>query len=268
MQALGGFELIHLISSSLSVLSHRYFLFCSAFFCSPYQPKLARRSPRHSPFPVTMASTAAAQHHSPPPPPPTHRQQHNSMQEQEDEDVRIAARALDDMRNSSRASSAMAASTEAPASSTSPPPSSPSTAVAGDSRWVTTLPLVTTALRAYEQGKASSRVVRYGAGVVEYVGSQATSYLQPREKDEIASPTTTVAGEDDEQHKLPLSPTSPSDDPQQQRQLSAPRSRWQTVLLEAGGLSAALSDDNLKRLRYCLQCLQVRRGLLIPYDND
>ena len=35
----------------------------------------------------------------------------------------------------------------------------------------------------------------------------------------------------------------------------AQRSRWQAVLLEAGGLSAALSDEGLK---YCLHWLQVR----------
>jgi len=36
----------------------------------------------------------------------------------------------------------------------------------------------------------------------------------------------------------------------------AQRSRWQAVLLEAGGLSAALSEDSMRRLKYCLQWLQ------------
>ncbi|KAF7296418.1 hypothetical protein HMN09_01112100 [Mycena chlorophos] len=36
----------------------------------------------------------------------------------------------------------------------------------------------------------------------------------------------------------------------------AQRSRWQAMLLEAGGLSAALSDESMRRLRYCLQWLQ------------
>jgi hypothetical protein len=35
------------------------------------------------------------------------------------------------------------------------------------------------------------------------------------------------------------------------------RSRWQTVLLEAGGLGAAVSEESLKSLRYCLQWLLV-----------
>ena len=37
----------------------------------------------------------------------------------------------------------------------------------------------------------------------------------------------------------------------------AQRSRWQAVLLEAGGLSAALSEESMRRLKYCLQWLQV-----------
>lgn len=37
----------------------------------------------------------------------------------------------------------------------------------------------------------------------------------------------------------------------------ATRSRWQAMLLEAGGIGAALSDESMKRLKYCLQWLQV-----------
>lgn len=37
----------------------------------------------------------------------------------------------------------------------------------------------------------------------------------------------------------------------------AQRSRWQAMLLEAGGLSAALSEESMRRLKYCLQWLQV-----------
>lgn len=36
------------------------------------------------------------------------------------------------------------------------------------------------------------------------------------------------------------------------------RSRWQTVLLEAGGIGAAVSEESMRRLKYCLQWLQVR----------
>ena len=43
----------------------------------------------------------------------------------------------------------------------------------------------------------------------------------------------------------------------------AQRSRWQAVLLEAGGLSAALSDESMQRLKYCLHWLQVRHLLFL-----
>jgi len=35
------------------------------------------------------------------------------------------------------------------------------------------------------------------------------------------------------------------------------RSRWQAMLLEAGGLGAAVSEESMRRLQYCLQWLQV-----------
>ncbi|KAI0046546.1 hypothetical protein FA95DRAFT_1560006 [Auriscalpium vulgare] len=34
------------------------------------------------------------------------------------------------------------------------------------------------------------------------------------------------------------------------------RSRWQAVLLEAGGIGAAVSEESMRRLKYCLQWLQ------------
>jgi hypothetical protein len=45
----------------------------------------------------------------------------------------------------------------------------------------------------------------------------------------------------------------------------AQRSRWQAVLLEAGGLSAALSEESMRRLKYCLHWLQVRLNYLILF---
>lgn len=38
----------------------------------------------------------------------------------------------------------------------------------------------------------------------------------------------------------------------------ASRSKWQAVLLEAGGIGAAVSEESMKRLQYCLHWLQVR----------
>ncbi|KAG6840167.1 hypothetical protein C0991_008462 [Blastosporella zonata] len=54
--------------------------------------------------------------------------------------------------------------------------------------------------------------------------------------------------------ELPSSSSS-SRQPQTEEHQVAQRSRWQAVLLEAGGLSAALSEESLRRLKYCLQWL-------------
>ncbi|KAH9849863.1 transcription factor Opi1-domain-containing protein [Lenzites betulinus] len=42
----------------------------------------------------------------------------------------------------------------------------------------------------------------------------------------------------------------------QESQQVAQRSRWQAMILEAGGLSAAISEESMRRLKYCLQWLQ------------
>ena len=41
------------------------------------------------------------------------------------------------------------------------------------------------------------------------------------------------------------------------QQQVAQRPRWQSVLLEAGGIGAAVSEESMRRLKYCLQWLQV-----------
>ena len=48
-----------------------------------------------------------------------------------------------------------------------------------------------------------------------------------------------------------------------QRQLVG-RSAWQTMLVEASGISAAVSDESMRKMRYCLQYLQVSPDFLLP----
>ena len=43
----------------------------------------------------------------------------------------------------------------------------------------------------------------------------------------------------------------------------AQRRHWQAVLLEAGGFSAALSDESMQRLMYRLHWLQVRSFIIL-----
>ena len=47
-----------------------------------------------------------------------------------------------------------------------------------------------------------------------------------------------------------------TENPEEQQQV-VQRSRWQAVLLEAGGIGAAVSEESMRRLKYCLQWLQV-----------
>ncbi|KAF6759440.1 transcription factor Opi1-domain-containing protein [Ephemerocybe angulata] len=276
-----------------------------------------------------------------------------SSLDDEDESVRIAVKALGDMRNSSLRSD----TTRTPHSLTPQPEPGP----AFVSR-MSSIPLLKSALNVYEQGKASSRVVKYGAEMVEssvktlskpvierlpvnvnqldefacrqldrldryrrpsagestssrpspildqtegdrsraleesalalddsesqsshrsrHTGSRASDIrarrawkdggergipswiestnsfasssirsdersstpTQSRERNSAAATTTDGSG-------------APEDAPSNEQQV-AQRSRWQAVLLEAGGLSAALSEDSMRRLKYCLHWLQ------------
>ncbi|KAH6916491.1 transcription factor Opi1-domain-containing protein [Coprinopsis sp. MPI-PUGE-AT-0042] len=292
----------------------------------------------------------------------------SSLDDQE-ESVRIAVRALGDMRNASlrsdssrqphtQSSLSMASTSQA---HLSPSPSSPQrrdsqpdpspNSPAFVSR-MSSFPLVGSALRVYEHGKASSRVVKYGAEMVEssvktlsrpvinrlpvdvnqldefacrqldrldryrrIPGGDATSPTTPSspsepstsERGRTRSRTPITAVSDDasmersssgvrlrkgwkeggekgvpswleansrsiassSSHRprsRSVTPTQKGNDerpsqadarsdPQDERQI-AQRSRWQAVLLEAGGLSAALSEDSMRRLKYCLHWLQ------------
>ncbi|GAA5935262.1 hypothetical protein JCM3775_007251 [Rhodotorula graminis] len=180
---------------------------------------------------------------------------------------------------------------------------------------VSQLPVVSSGIEWYERSKANSRVVKYGAGLVESsfsaVSRPVANALPPlgplddfacRQLDRIGaagaspgrkSPSTALHpyGADDEAREQPH-PHADGDDemrrsarggdigpefePVSERALAerrssasaahdgqqvatvgggAGRSRWQTVLLEAGGLGAAVSEESLKSLRYCLQWL-------------
>ncbi|GAA5985186.1 hypothetical protein JCM5350_004263 [Sporobolomyces pararoseus] len=166
--------------------------------------------------------------------------------------------------------------------------------VEGDARFierVSQLPLVSGGLEWYERSKANSRVVKYGAGLVESsfsaVSRPITNNLQLgplddfacRQLDRIGAPNRSPtrkdgepsrSSEDEERERRERTP--PSQQLQQQRpedeyptsegspggQIAVQhgqRSRWQTVLVEAGGLGAAVSEESLKSLRYCLQWL-------------
>lgn len=41
------------------------------------------------------------------------------------------------------------------------------------------------------------------------------------------------------------------------------RSRWHNLLYEAGGISAAVSEESMRKLKYCLHWLQVSYAFVI-----
>lgn len=236
---------------------------------------------------------------SPPSPSPASPQTMSSL-ENEDESVRIAIRALGDMKNGARASSSSFTTNHANTASSS----SPQYDVSPDfvSR-VSNLPIVNTALRAYEQGKASSRVVKYGAEMMESsvksISRPVIERLPVEQLDEFAcrqldrleryrrpssvdsdrmqvdqiehhprhqrhsqSPSDHHATNPNELQSggsrtpTPRSQVPDAAPPDQDGQAVVQRSRWQAVLLEAGGIGAAVSEESMRRLKYCLQWLQ------------
>ncbi|KIK67649.1 hypothetical protein GYMLUDRAFT_237871 [Collybiopsis luxurians FD-317 M1] len=106
----------------------------------------------------------------------------STLLDDQDEDVRIAVKALGDMRNgnfggpskpsntTSPTPALSISSSSIPATSVPSPTLSNSYEVQPESDFVARvahIPLVNGALRMYEQGKASSRVVKYGAEIME-----------------------------------------------------------------------------------------------------
>ncbi|KAI6044404.1 transcription factor Opi1-domain-containing protein [Pisolithus marmoratus] len=241
-----------------------------------------------------MPDTPPPQLPAPPSPSPASPPTGMSSLEAEDESVRIAIRALGDMKKGARASSSSFTTNHASATSSS----SPQQDISPDfvSR-VSNLPLVNTALRAYEQGKASSRVVKYGAEMMEFsvksISRPVIERLPVEQLDEFAcrqldkleryrrppSADSDRMQVDESRQHSPFSsdphaaspnelqtggsrtPTPRSQVPdalpdQNGQAAIVQRSRWQAVLLEAGGIGAAVSEESMRRLKYCLQWLQ------------
>ncbi|KAG1734457.1 transcription factor Opi1-domain-containing protein [Suillus paluster] len=234
--------------------------------------------------------------------------------EDEDESVRIAVSALGDMRNGARASGSNTSSALYASS-----PSLPADITSPDFvARVSNFPLFNSALRAYEHGKASSRVVKYGAEMMESSvktisrpvidrlpvdvnqldefacrqldklgryhrpsgadlermqvdetsqekiireGQTSLDYFSSRLAHEGTDPQSSSSPSSHpptpNDNKSPVSPNQITEPPEfQGQQAVVQRSRWQAVLLEAGGISAAVSEESMRRLKYCLQWLQ------------
>ncbi|THH06644.1 hypothetical protein EW145_g3941 [Phellinidium pouzarii] len=246
----------------------------------------------------------------------------------DDENVLIAVRALDDMRSGAKPSPSYLPPTYR---NSTPPDQTPSLTTASTSSTpssisqslsmspeeaaatvdfvsrVSGLPIVNTALRAYEHSKASSRVVKYGAEMMESsvksISKPVISRLPVNQLDEFAcrqldrfekygssgtSPEIRESGRslsierdchsnvseqeiarsrqsrtkfsigDNDENEVQLQGNSVVDVGERTlpAQEVAGRSRWHSLLYEAGGISAAVSEESMRKLKYCLQWLQ------------
>lgn len=200
-----------------------------------------------------------------------------------DEDVLIAVQALGNMRHRAAhkspshhmATPAAITSTTASTPALSPSISTDTLPLGYDrnasyplASRVSELPFVNSAIRAYENGKASSRVVKFGAEIVEssvmsmtepvltHLGDFAArrfGRLSARLNSDASAPSTSSPLQHMSQDPPVKASSSGEGDPPE-RQLN--NTRWQSVLLEAGGISFAVSSESMRRLKYCLQWLQ------------
>ncbi|KAL5536893.1 OPI1 [Sanghuangporus sanghuang] len=167
---------------------------------------------------------------------------------------------------------------------------------------VSGLPIVTTALRAYEQSKASSRVVKYGAEMMESsvrsISKPVINRLPVNQLDEFACRQLDKLGKygNDRCDRIPsqeyqtetehgdtrvdgngearnqssakfsiedredgetseVNASMENNDRNSSPREIANRSRWHSLLYEAGGISAAVSEESMRRLKFCLQWL-------------
>ncbi|OBZ66395.1 hypothetical protein A0H81_13567 [Grifola frondosa] len=195
----------------------------------------------------------------------------------QDESVRIAVRALGDMRNSALASPSTSFQPTPALSVTSSTssPSLPSPSITGeesladeeqerqqrtepreneDTRFVSrvsNIPIVNSALRAYEHSKASSRVVKYGAEMMESsvksISRPVIERLPVGQIDEFACRQLDKLGNYARRASSTDRGRSTSVEADRPVAGHAARSR---------GIGAAVSEESMRRLKYCLQWLQ------------
>lgn len=164
----------------------------------------------------------------------------------EDPDVRLAAEVLRDLKSSEL----------------SPPPAFLNR--------VSEYPIVSTAVKAYESSKTSSRGFNYAATTIENIARPVVSRFEPldefacRQLDRIEGRgryTTRHDLESQAQHGKRKS-ISEKDDivGEAEARSRANHSRWHSVLSSASSFHLSLSEDSLKSLRYCSDWLHWANG--------
>lgn len=129
---------------------------------------------------------------------------------------------------------------------------------------VSEYPIVSTAVRAYESGKSSSKGFKYAAQTIESVARPVVRRFEPlddfacRQLDRIERRYNPQ--DDLERHSVSKRsyPMDGEDEDETMQDASRGRrtSKWQEVLTGASTLTLSLSDETLKSLRYCADWLQ------------
>ncbi|CCG82612.1 putative Clock controled protein [Taphrina deformans PYCC 5710] len=126
---------------------------------------------------------------------------------------------------------------------------------------VSEYPIVSTAVRAYENGKSHSKGFKYAAQTIESVALPVVRRFETldefacRQLDRIErkyNPHEDLEAQSAAKRKFPAE----EDEVMHDYTRHARTSKWQDVLTGASGLTLSLSEDSLKSLRYCVEWLQ------------
>ena len=128
-----------------------------------------------------------------------------------------------------------------------------------------------TAVKAWDQGKSYNRALKWGGEMVESVVGGVVQRLEPlepfanRQLDRVIFFWMHLSNLQFESYKYPTPPSEKSPNgtlPPPSTSSPPPSSRWQTVLISTGGLTASISEQSLASLVFCLRCLRVATGHL------
>ncbi|KAK9459025.1 transcription factor Opi1-domain-containing protein [Lipomyces oligophaga] len=200
----------------------------------------------------------------------------------DDPDVRLVAEALEDLRsdysndhsaNFRQSQDIIAQAGRSLLTSSGTSAAQPPAAVSGKSSLVSRMtrsyPIVNSAVRVYESGKSYSRGFRYGAEMVESVAAPVVRRIEPlalRQLDRLEAKSANFGHvrstmvNPDNSSTVVTAAANASNSEEHARQYQS--SRWHNVIANASGLTFSMSEESMKSLRYCLQCLKFANSRL------
>jgi hypothetical protein len=146
---------------------------------------------------------------------------------------------------------------------------------------LSTYPVVSSALKSYENSKTKSKLLNYGAGMVESVARPLVSQLEPldsfacRQLDRIEGKYAIHVNEGNGEKASGLNKGAAI----KVRTNNDNKSKWHNVLISTSGLASSMSDESVRSLRYVLSVLKYAnsqidravkslRTILTQYENS